>query len=211
MKIAVIGASSQVGLEFIDLALEKETIKLNLFLRNSKKLSHLTLPQETVEVFEGSASNKDDLLSAVKGVDAVFVSLAGDMPVFAQAIVDAMKEQGVKRIVFVTTLGILDEVKGAFGKWNTAVIGEYFPVYRAASDIIEASGLDYTVLRPAWLTNQAEVDYEITLRDEDFKGTEVSRRSVAAAGLDAIVNENYLKENIGVNKPNTDADKPRFM
>lgn len=29
MKIAVIGASSQVGLEFIDLALEKETIKLN--------------------------------------------------------------------------------------------------------------------------------------------------------------------------------------
>jgi len=43
----------------------------------------------------------------------------------------------------------------------------------------EASALDYTILRPAWLTDEDEVDYETTERNEPFKGTEVSRKSVA--------------------------------
>lgn len=133
------------------------------------------------------------------------------MPVFAQAIVDAMHKAGVRRISFVTTLGILDEVKGEFGKWNTANIGSYFPIYRKASDIIEQSDLDYTVLRPAWLTNEPEIDFETSLRHEDFKGTEVSRRSVAALALEIAKNSSlYLNENIGVNKPGTNGDKPSF-
>lgn len=40
------------------------------------------------------------------------------------------------------------------------------PPFRRAADAIEASGLDYTVLRPAWLTDEDEVG-------EPFKGTHV--------------------------------------
>ena len=36
---------------------------------------------------------------------------------------------------------------GAFGKWNNDNIGPYLPPYKKAADIIEASSLDYTVLR----------------------------------------------------------------
>ena len=50
--------------------------------------------------------------------------------------------------------------------------------YRKA-DIIEASTLDYTIIRP-WLTFKNETDYEVTSKDTQFRGTEVSRRSIAS-------------------------------
>src|SRR5690242_2747364 len=57
-------------------------------------------------------------------------------------------------------------------------IGAYPPPFRRAADAIEVSDLDYTILRPAWLTDNDEIDYETTEKDEPFKGTEASRKSV---------------------------------
>jgi uncharacterized protein YbjT (DUF2867 family) len=78
-------------------------------------------------------------------------------------------------LIFVTSLGIYDELPGKFGQWNRREIGPYLPPFRRAADAIEVSGLDYTILRPAWLTDDDEMDYEITEKGEPFKGTEVSR------------------------------------
>ena len=50
---------------------------------------------------------------------------------------------------------------------------------RRAADAIETSKLGYTIMRPAWLTDEGEVDDELTERDAPFKGTIVSRKSVA--------------------------------
>jgi uncharacterized protein YbjT (DUF2867 family) len=78
--------------------------------------------------------------------------------------------------------------------------------------LIETSGLNYTILRPAWLTDADEIDYETTARDEPFKGTEVSRKSVAALVVEIISSPaSSARSNLGVNKPNTDGDKPAFM
>jgi uncharacterized protein YbjT (DUF2867 family) len=86
------------------------------------------------------------------------------------------------------------------------------PPFRRAADAIESSGIDDTILRPAWLTDEDEVDYETTTRDEAFKGTEVSRKSVAALVVDCIRHpQRFAKQNLGVNKPNTDGDRPAFM
>lgn len=64
--------------------------------------------------------------------------------------------------------------------------------------------------RPAWLTNLDEVDYETTTRDEPFKGTEVSRRSVAAFVVSLIKDPTKaVRDSIGVDKPGTDGDRPR--
>jgi uncharacterized protein YbjT (DUF2867 family) len=77
-------------------------------------------------------------------------------------------------------LGSTTGYQAKFGEWNRREIGPYLPPFRRAADVIEASGLDYTILRPAWLTDEDEVDYETTERNEPFRGTEVSRKSVAA-------------------------------
>ena len=87
----------------------------------------------------------------------------------------------------------------------------HLPRFRKAADLIEASGLDYTILRPAWLTDYDEVSHETTGRDEPFKGTEVSRKSVAALVVECIHDpRRFSHSNLGVNKPNTDGDKPAF-
>ncbi|QHM51812.1 hypothetical protein C7M41_00514 [Pediococcus acidilactici] len=128
----------------------------------------------------------------------------------AKAVVEAMDATGVKRLVWISTLGIYDEVPGKFGEWNNSTLGSYLTRYRSAADVIEASDLDYTVVRPAWLTNHDEIEYEFTQKGEDFKGTEVSRKSIAHVVVDLIQNNTEIKHSIGVNKPNTDGDKPSW-
>jgi hypothetical protein len=119
---------------------------------------------------------------------------------------------GVKRLVFVLSLGIYDEVPGKFGEWNNGIIGEDLKPFRRAADAIEASGLDYTILRPAWLTDEDEVDYALTAKDESFRGTVVSRRSVGDLIVKIISQPSlHIGGNLGVNKPNSEGDKPYFM
>ena len=46
---------------------------------------------------------------------------------------------------------------------------------------MQASGLDYTILRPAWLNDRDEIAYGTTRKGEPFKSSSavVSRKSVA--------------------------------
>lgn len=127
-------------------------------------------------------------------------------------ILSAMKAKNVNKLIHISSLGIYDELPGKFGIWSNEQIGEYLPPYRRAADMIEASEADYLIIRPAYLSDLDEVDYEITSRDEPFKGTEVSRKSIAAIVVKAALEMNALgRKNIGVNKPGTTGDIPSFM
>jgi uncharacterized protein YbjT (DUF2867 family) len=124
-----------------------------------------------------------------------------------------MRDSDVQRLVFVTALGIYDELPEPFRTWNRDTIGaDTLETYRRAADTVTSSGLDYTLVRPAWLTDGDEVDYETTDRDEQFKGTEVSRKSVAAFITEAIgAPARFSRADFGVNRPGTDGDKPSFI
>jgi uncharacterized protein YbjT (DUF2867 family) len=123
-----------------------------------------------------------------------------------------MDANGIKRLIWVSSLGIYNEVPGKFGEWNKNILGSYLTTYRAAADKITESDLDYTIIRPAWLTNKDEVNYEKTVGAQiPFKGTEVSRLSVADYIVNIIENpEEDLKANVGLDKPGTDGDKPAW-
>jgi uncharacterized protein YbjT (DUF2867 family) len=141
----------------------------------------------------------------------VYANLAGELEKQAKNIVKAMSVSGVKRLIFITSIGIYDEVPGKFGAWNKKMIGKYLGPYRKAADIIEASDIDYTIIRPTWLTDEDEIDYETTQKNEPSKGTEVSRKSVAALVVKLIENATLeIRKSVGVNKPNTYGDKPSF-
>ena len=76
--------------------------------------------------------------------------------------------------------------------------------YRKLADVIEASGLEYTILRPTWFTNADEVDYEITRKGEPEKGSIISQKSLATFIAKIIESPgNYIRENLGINKPNS--------
>lgn len=209
-KILILGASGHIARHVVDMLAERNDAELTLFLRDTKKLGRKV--PANARVVEGDVHDAAKLKDAIAGQDVVYANLAGDVDAQAEVIIAAMNKIGVRKLIFCTTLGIYDEVPGKFGEWNNREIGEYFPPYRKAADLIEASGLDYAVLRPAWLTDADEVDYETTERTEPFEGTEVARKSVAALVVELAAMPGALgNRNIGVNKPDTDGDKPAFM
>ena len=208
-RVLIIGANGAVSKAAINSFLENTNYTLRLFLRDANRLPDYA--SDRIRVREGDATNIDDVTHAMEDVDIVFASLSGELDKEAQTIVQAMEVSTVKRLIFVTALGIHDEVPGNFGEWSAAKIGDKLSIYKQAAHTIETSSLDYTLLRPAWLTEKNEVDYEITDKAEKFKGTEVSRKSVAEVALNIAKDPNlYLRQSIGINKPNTDGDKPAW-
>ncbi|MGJ5711949.1 SDR family oxidoreductase [Staphylococcus auricularis] len=207
-RVLILGANGNISKAAINSFLENTNYTLRLFLRDANRLPDYA--SDRIRVREGDATNIDDVNDAMQDVDIVVASLSGELDKEAEIIVKAMEQNEVKRLIFVTALGIYNEVPGAFGKWVEDKLGEKLAVYKCAADIIEASDLDYTLLRPAWLTNFNEIDFETTEKDESFKGTEVSRKSVAAVIVNIAKDpELFLRENIGINKPKTDGPKPK--
>lgn len=208
-NVLVLGATGQIAQWAIDTLQNQADVVLTLFVRNKSKLNNVPT---TTRVIEGDVLNIEQLNDAMQGQDIVYANLAGDMVGQTANIIIVMNRLNIQRLISINTLGIYDEVPGKFGEWNNQEIGEYFPPYRKSADLIESSNLDYTILRAAWLTDENEVDFEITHKGDAFKGTVISRKSVAHLVTEIIkAPKLYSKENLGVSKPNSDADKPYFM
>lgn len=210
-KVLILGAHGQIAQLVRQQLLANTDAQLVLFLRNANRLTVQDADRE--QVIDGDAGNQADLEKAMTGVSAVYANLAGrNIEAQAKAVVAAMKATNVKRLIWISTLGIYDEVPGAYGKWNHQMLDDgYLPTYAAAAKVIATSELDYTIIRPAWLDDKDEIDYEITHRHDIFKGTEVSRKSVAAEVVRLIQSPNEaIGDSLGLNKPNTDGDKPAW-
>ncbi len=209
--VLILGAGGKIAKLAETMLLNETDADLTLFLRHPEKITVSDEQRETVVT--GDAANTGDLAQAMKGQDVVYANLAGsNIETQAQQVVKSMDEAKVNRLVWISTLGIYDEVPGAFGKWNHQMLDDgYLPTYAAAAKVIEASDLDYTIIRPAWLQNQDEVDYELTNKGDAFKGTEVSRKSIAAVVTSLIKDPTiHIRASLGVNKPNTDGAKPSW-
>jgi len=102
-----------------------------------------------------------------------------------------MQAAGVKKVIAICSIGI----------YETPMKPVLIP-YRKLADIIEASGLEYTILRPDWFTNGSEIDYAITHKGEPEKGTAISRKSIAAFISRVVENPGEFKnQNLGISKP----------
>lgn len=208
-NVLVIGANSRIAQWADKMLLTQDDVNLTLFVRNVNKLD---IDLQNKNVIVGDATDETQLVNAIKGQDIVYASLAGDVVKEAELIVEAMDREGVKRLIWTSSLGIYDEVPGKFGELNTRALPGYLQNYRQAADVISQSDVDYTIIRPAWLTNDDEVSFETTSmnKKELFKGTEVSRKSVAAYVVSVINNPTKdSRDSIGVDKPGSDGDRPR--
>jgi uncharacterized protein YbjT (DUF2867 family) len=210
-NILILGASGQIAQWVVKTLAADKNVHQTLLLRDPKKLSGRE--PANAQVVIGDVLDRKLLRDAMAGRDIVYANLTGgNLDKQAGSVIAAMRAAGVKRLIFVLSLGIYDEVPGKFGEWNNATIGEDLKPFRRAADVIEASGLDYTILRPAWLMDEDEVDYELTARGQPFKGTVVSRKSVGDLIAKVIASPGlHVGESLGLNKPGSDGDKPYFM
>jgi len=87
-------------------------------------------------------------------------------------IVEAMHATGLKRLIVIRSMGIYGEVPGE--RYRSVL-----DPYRDSAAVIEATDLDFTILRPGWFTRDEAIAYQITQKGEPFKGHEVSLNSLS--------------------------------
>lgn len=188
-KVLIVGANGSLAKYVITALKGIDNVSLTLFVRNKNALQIPT--RQGCTIIEGDVMQYNSIRNAIAGNDIVYMNLAGNLDAMTGNIVKAMQETGVQRIIAISSIGIYD----------TPLRPVLIP-YRKLADIIENSGLDYTILRPDWFTNGDEIDYAITQKGEPETGTAISRKSIAAFVATIIEDPTlYSRENVGISKP----------
>jgi uncharacterized protein YbjT (DUF2867 family) len=169
-KVLILGANGQVARHTTPVLL-KAGAELTLFLRRANRLTNPAPAQ--VRIIEGDVLDVAAVKAAMQGQDVVYANLAGDMARQARRIVDAMHETGLKRLIFISSMGIYGEVPGE--KYRRVL-----DPYRDSAAVIEGSDLDYTILRPGWFNREPSSDYRLTKKGEPFIGHDVTLNGLSA-------------------------------
>ncbi|MXN90512.1 NAD(P)H-binding protein [Flavobacterium sp. Sd200] len=187
-KIVIIGATGSLVPYVAEALLKLDNIQLTLFARSPKYIDkNLT---DKCTIIQGDALEYESIKKVVAGQDVVYVNLTGNLEAMAKNIVKAMHEEGVNKVIAISSIGI----------YKTPLKPILRP-YRALADSIEASGLDYTILRPNWFTNGSEIDYHITHKPDPEIGGSLSRRGIANFVAKVVANpEQYTNVNVGISK-----------
>lgn len=194
-KVLIIGATGTIGGAVRTTLLRETDDQLTLFARHAATLT----PSDRETVITGNVTQPAALDQAIAGQDVVFVALSGNLGQFAKDIVAAMDRQHVTRLLFITSMGIYNEIPAAIGSNGNLAHNGMLRGYREAADVVEASNLDYTVIRPGWFTN-GPVNYEVTRKGEPFGGHDVSIASIADMVWKLTEDDQlYVHDSIGLN------------
>ena len=167
-NVLLLGAAGTAGSALTKKLLSDTDCHLTLFARHAKDMYADT---DRIAVVNGDAENIEALKAVMPGQDVIYCAISGDaLPKIAENIVAAMTEAGIKRLIFMGAVGIYNEIPDEIdGEDNLDSEPAQIP-NRKAVDVVEASSLNYTVLRPGYLGEGDEDDYILTVKGEAAKG-----------------------------------------
>jgi len=198
-NVLIIGATGSAGSVTRQYFLDNSDDQLTLMARNTHRLGQLNADRE--HAITGSVTDADALRDALQGQDVVFAALSGNLSGMAHSLVAAMDEAGVKRLLFIASMGIYNEIPASLGASGNLQSNPMLQGYRNAADVIEASDLNYTVIRPGWFDNGDDTDYQVTKKGEPFGGHDVSRKSIADLVVRLAHDENMgSRDSLGINR-----------
>lgn len=211
MKILILGAYGQIARLVRQRLLAETDADLTLYLRRADRLRDVDPARETV--IEGDVNDAATLQTAMTGQDLVLADLGGEFDPMAKNIVRTMVEAGVARLIYITGLGLYHELPAKFDAWLERSIGhDVMEDTRRAAQRIEASDLNYTIIRAGYMTNADEIDYELTEKGETFRGTTISRKSIADLILLIMKDPaQHSYSSLGIAKAGTDGDTPVYL
>lgn len=189
-KVLILGANGQLARNTTRIFLNTSDADLTLYLRNARRLKNPDPQRATI--IEGDVLDVVTLRAALRGQDVVYANLAGDMKRQADTIIAAMQAEGPRRLIFISSMGIYGEVPGEAYR-------SILDPYRDSATAVEASGLDYTILRPGWFTHDKRLDYRLTRKGEPFKGHNVSLDALSALIVTLAMTPGlHVHESLGV-------------
>jgi len=201
MKIIVFGATGSLGQHVVKQALQQGH-QVSAFTRSKQKLDHFN-NSNLIPVI-GDVLDNATIEQAVKDNDAVIIALGDGMKggVRAQGtqhIINAMKNQGVRRLICLSTLGAGDSHRYLNFFWKYIMFGMLLKNtlndHEQQETLVRNSDLDWTIVRPAAYTDgpQTQTYKHGNEMDNDLK-LKISRSDVANFILKGLDKNFYLHQ-----------------
>lgn len=209
MRILLLGATGRTGKLLLEQALNHGHI-VHVLVRNKQKIP---LQKFNLLLFEGSPADRDALDDAMRGCDAILnvlnISRKYEFPwaglrtpkdflsVTMRNIVELSAKNKVRRIVFTSAWGV-SETKKDLPRWfrwlvDNSSIRYPYQDHERQEEIIKNSNLDWTAVRPVFLTNSNNHKEIVVGEDGQAKPRlYLSRRNLAAFMLEVLEKNSYL-------------------
>ncbi len=207
MNLIIFGATGMVGKQLVKQALYNghhvKAYSRNVFTEG--------LPDnENIELVQGALFDETQVYKAIKGCDAVLSALGGayegtdkTRSLGMKNIVLQMKKNGVKRIVAVGGMGVLNADENTLIMEQESFPPEYLAVseeHKKAFDFLKASALDWTFVCPPMIMEGEATGIFNTLADylpaaNNFK---ISSGDLALFMLKELKKREYVRHRVGI-------------
>lgn len=207
MNILIFGATGPTGRELVQQALAHGHV-VTAFARNPAAIAE---KHERLKVVKGDILDGSSVEAAVRGQEAVLLALGvrkwGKNTILSDGtrnIIEAMKRLGVRRLVCMTSLGVGDS-KGQpawFFNWIILplLLRNVFADKQVQEQYVTESGLDWTIVRPVFLTNRPRTGayrHWVGQPPPSITG-KISRADVADFMLAQVADKTYLHKAPGL-------------
>jgi uncharacterized protein YbjT (DUF2867 family) len=209
MRYFVLGATGKTGSQVLDMALQSAHT-VTAFVRTPQKL-----PQDRrgLTVIQGSPADVPAMARAMAGHDAVFSGLAPrisetfkaaskrawTMAGYAANIVEAMKQAGVKRLLVFSSAGLFPG-QSLFVRMLSFPVRHHMADLKAMEEAYQASGLEWTLLRPTWMAAGESEAYRVQVGALPEGCKAMHFRGLAKFMLDAAAAGSHRGELLGIGR-----------
>jgi hypothetical protein len=207
MKVIVFGATGMVGKQLVQQALfNGNTVKAfgrNVFTEFEKDNTQL-------ELVKGALFDEKDVYNAIAGCDAVLSALGGSMDgsdktrtLGMKNIIAQMKKAGVRRIVAVGGLGVLNAPENGLLIDQEGYPKEYLAVgleHKKAYEYLNESGLDWTFVCCPDIINESATGSFVTNANfpPEPNNYKINAGDLALFMLKELEKNEYVKERVGI-------------
>ncbi|MBU8906167.1 NAD(P)-dependent oxidoreductase [Desertibacillus haloalkaliphilus] len=204
MNILILGATGRVGGQIVTYALH-DRHHVTVLVRTPEKIQ---INNGNLTIIQGNVLNKDDIVRAMHGIDVVISALNTDgtttLSVSMPLIIEAMENEGIKRIITIGTAGILQSrttpdllryQSSESKRKSTRTAKEHHKVY----DMLKQSTLDWTIVCPTYLPDGEGLGEYREERDLlPVDGIEISVQDTAEFTFSQIKSSDYIKSRVGI-------------
>jgi len=203
MKILIVGATRGIGRQVLEQALAAGH-SVTALVRDARRLG---VQHDRLKVAKGDILDPNSVALAMAGQEAVCCSIGVKVPgiqvtVFSEGtrnLLEAMKKRGARRLVCVTGIGAGDS-RGHGGflydrLFYPLLLRTVYADKDRQESVIRASGVDWVIVRPGFLTNGPLTGrYRVITDLSGVTAGRISRADVAHFILQQLVAPSHLRQ-----------------
>jgi putative NADH-flavin reductase len=209
MKITIFGANGATGRLLTTRCLGAGHA-VTALLRTPEKFPY----RDRVHIIQGSAFDSAPVRETVAGADVVFSALGAHSPIRNEnvlpravpLIVEAMRQEGVRRIIALGSAGALPDSLSKQPAWRRWIVQNIvytlllkWPVHEqiAQYKTLSTSNLDWTMVMPPMLTNgRARGRYRVDGEALPPNGSSISREDIADFMMQQITSTQWVRKGV---------------